>query len=219
MTGSDGLVCITNTMPDVRPCTVQDEHTADCDGNEYRWVDFYGQWLSTGFMCRGCLPRPAVYGLLCGGCYGRVSHASKEWPDLSVVLWQFDRLVQQDGGTSGHESSVPISATKLAIDEVTSHMKYFTGNVDVWIATEAGAAEAVRFAASVNRALRTFPTEEPAHMVQVLRCPECELRSLLWHPPAMATANVRIECRNPKCSYDVDQDAFESMSERVPNMP
>lgn len=212
------LVCITNNMPDVRPCTVKDEHVADCDGNEYRWVDHYGQWLSTGFMCRGCRPRPAVHGLLCGGCSARVTHASKAWPDLSQVLWQFDRLVQQDGGSSGHESSVPISATKLAIDEVTSHMKHFTGNVDVWVATEAGAAEAVRFAAAVNRALRTFPTEEPAHMVQVLRCPECGLRSLLWHPPATAVESVRIECRNPECSYDVDQDAFEGDA-TVPVMP
>lgn len=207
--------CISNTMRDQKPCLRRDEHLPTCDGTEYTWSIHDGAWLETDQACTGCSPRPAVHGLLCGGHWGRVDAAVKAWPDLHDVLSQFDRLVQQEGGSSGHESSVPISATKLAIDEVESHRRSFTGNVDVWVAGEQGAAESIRFADAVNRAIRTFPTEEAAHSVQILRCPECELRSLVWHPPASTAEPVRIECRNPKCTYDVDQDTFEPETRTV----
>jgi len=207
--------CITDTMRDQMPCLRRGEHLPGCDGIEYEWSERDDRWLDTNRACTGCEPRPAVHGLLCGGHWARVDAACKAWPALSDVLHQFDRLVQQEGGTSGHESSVPISATKLAIDEVESHRRSFTGNVDVWVATDRGAAESIRFADAVNRALRTFPTEEAAHRVQVLRCPDCELRTLMWMPPVMSTDNVRIVCHNPSCSYDVDQDTFQPETRTV----
>lgn len=46
-------------------CTLHDHHKAECPGD-----------------CRGCLPRPADIGLLCAGCYGKLTDAVTDSPEL-----------------------------------------------------------------------------------------------------------------------------------------
>ena len=66
----------------------------------------------------------------------------------------------------------------------------------------------MRFTRAVRGALRSFPTEESSHRVARVRCPECELLSLMWTPPVLAGDPVRIECRNPVCLHVLTEDTY-----------
>jgi hypothetical protein len=61
------------TVPDTSAClygcTLHDHHTSDCPGD-----------------CNGCLPRPADTGLLCAGCYAKLTEAVTSSPELLVRL-------------------------------------------------------------------------------------------------------------------------------------
>ena len=56
-------------------CSIRGEHLADCDGTA---VNRDGEVIE----CRGCLPRPAEAGRLCGWCWGRLQSAVRTLPSL-----------------------------------------------------------------------------------------------------------------------------------------
>ena len=56
-------------------CSIRGEHLADCDGTA---VNRDGDSVE----CRGCLPRPAEAGRLCGWCWGRLQSAVRTLPSL-----------------------------------------------------------------------------------------------------------------------------------------
>lgn len=56
-------------------CSIRGEHLADCDGSA---VNRAGEVIE----CRGCLPRPAEAGRLCGWCWGRLQSAVRTLPSL-----------------------------------------------------------------------------------------------------------------------------------------
>lgn len=204
-------VCVTNDIPDSRPCTIRGEHAVICNGFEYRWSEQAYRHLATGKECRGCLSRPAHVGLLCEACWESLRSAEHSYGPLAELLEQYDVLVMPmgDGGWGGEKATIPLSATKIALDEMNSYRgRHETIDLEAWVSRPEGAEEAVRFTRAVRGALRSFPTEEAAHRVPRVRCPECELLSLLWTPPVLAGDPVRIECRNPICRHVVTEDTY-----------
>lgn len=203
------LLCITNQMDDFRSCTIRGEHKVSCDGIAYRWNPKRYQWDVAG-TCTGCLPRLARVGLLCAACYERVQYAWAEWtPEREALLGSIDRAVQRDTGgrTSGPEGFVPIPGTILAVNEISSYLGTWEGNIELWVSTERGAMDAVRFARAVPAALRTHELEEKAHKIRRTRCSKCRQLTLVWKPPAEAAGHVTIVCAN--CGHELPQSAFE----------
>ena len=56
-------------------CSIRGEHLPGCDGTASGWD---GEVIE----CRGCLPRPAEAGRLCGWCWGRFQSAVRTLPSL-----------------------------------------------------------------------------------------------------------------------------------------
>lgn len=195
------LLCVTNQMDDWRSCTIREEHTVRCEHPD---------------TCTGCLPRLASVGLLCYACWARVEHAFAEWtPERRRLLRSIDRAVQRDTGgrTSGPEGYVPIAGTALAVDEVESYLRSFTGDARLWVSSVEGAKDAVRFAAAVPRALRTHELEERERPMRRVRCPECGELTFVRNPPAAAGAPVTVKCQNTACGYTIRE------GERTPLRP
>lgn len=206
------LLCITNSMDDVRSCTIRDQHTVRCDGNVYRWNERKHRWDTIG-ACTGCLPRLAKVGLLCIVCWEKVEHAFAEWtPARAAMIASVSRTAQPDtaGRTSGPEGYVPIPGTRLAVEEIRSYLRSFPGRTDMWVSTENGAKDAVRFARVVPAALRTYELEEKAHKIRRTRCPECRQLTLVWTPPTHESARVRVTCK--ACGAEVPQESFEKLA-------
>lgn len=185
------LLCITNSMDDWRSCTIREAHTVRCEHPD---------------TCTGCLPRLASVGLLCYPCWDRLEHAFAEWtPERRNLLASIDRAVQRDTGgrTSGPEGYVPIAGTALAVDEVESYLRSFTGNAQHWVSSVQGAMDAVRLSAAVPRALRTHELEERDRPMRRVRCAACGQLSFVRHPPAAAGAPVTVKCTNEACGKTI----------------
>lgn len=74
------LLCITNGLDGVRPCTIRGSHLSTCDGRN-----------THGGECAGCLPRPAETGILCRSCWERFNDAL----DISVDLITHCRSIER----------------------------------------------------------------------------------------------------------------------------
>lgn len=204
-------VCVTNDMPDSRPCVIRGEHDRFCDGFEYAWSVEANRHASTGQLCRGCLPRPASTGLLCERCWESLRSAENAYGPLADLLEEYDVLVRPigDTGGGGEKTVIPLAATKIALDEIQSYRgTHESIDLEAWVSRPEGAEEAVRFTRAVRGALRSFPTEEAPHRAPRARCPECGMLSLLWTPPTLAGDTVRIECRNPVCLHILTEETF-----------
>lgn len=58
--------------------------------------------------------------------------------------------------------------------------------------------------ARVSNALKRFPLEERAHLVEHVRCRKCELVTLEWQPPLAESTPVVVRCLNEKCGAVYD---------------
>lgn len=212
------ITCITVNMTEMNDCVIRDEHYDKCDGAEYFWHTEHDRWETTGKPCAGCSPRPAETGLVCAPCWRRITSALAGYPDMARMLAGVDRAVQRDGeGMGAHGGPrVPISPVQLALEQIRSFFTKGGSTPEQWVSSEGGARDAVRFAKAYVSASNAHPTRETPHRVVITRCPDCRQKSLAWNPPASETAEVRIRCRNPECSYDVDQSTFEALINPAP---
>jgi hypothetical protein len=121
------LTCITNSFSDVRSCTFRGEHVEGCTGSEVRWDSLTGVLTDTGRECRGCLPRPAERGMLCGQCAEQVEAtlakqdrgSATEALDLITHLRSTETAQQsQDGVRSAPGSRVILPVSWIAADEL-----------------------------------------------------------------------------------------------------
>ncbi|MCU1408483.1 MAG: Rho termination factor, N-terminal domain [Microbacteriaceae bacterium] len=191
------LVCVTNQMPQVRPCTRAGEHYDTCNGKP----------------CHGCIPREATNGLLCHGCYVRVLDALGKVAPWWDALRGVDRAVQRDNAGVRTQSGppIPISPIGLAVDEVLSWYKSYPDDVDLWVSSADGARHAVMFAKVALAAFRAHPIEEHTTRVGRIRCGECEQMNLIRRPPRHVDDNVRILC---PCGATLTLDELEIEHER-----
>jgi len=247
------LVCITNDIHDLRPCTVKGEHHANCDGFEWHWNrddlrhERAAETITWSFAtrkhertdkaCTGCMPRPAGHGMLCWSCWKKVEEALSIAYDMMTHLRSIARAQQQD--TSGVRTAsgwvIPVPNTWRMADEllmlIGGPTEGFpsTANVfevdaiaeryldeidpDLWVAREAGAEDAVRFAQLMQSAMAQHPMAEYAHRITNIRCPKCSLRTLLWKPPLSFEGEISIDCQNPRCTAEpITQSDYDELS-------
>lgn len=215
------IMCVTNEMPDFRSCIHRGAHAVNCDGWQYRFNPKRNRDEATGRECKGCRPREARFGCVCLTCWESIQHALSEWPEFEQKIAGITRAVQRDnGGIRGQSLGyVPIPSTQLAVDEIRSYLKTLPGTAEMWVASLAGAKDAVRFARAVPAAIRTHAVEEKAHRVHRTRCTACGQKSLVWNPVQHEGADVTVKCSNPGCGAELDQSSFEKVAAiENPNM-
>lgn len=185
-------------VPSVAPCKAADVHLETCTNDD----------------CRGCFPRAAERGFLCAAHYDRVEHALARWDDFSRRARQLgmSKAVQRDnaGVRTTAEGHVNLTGVYLALDECRRHLASNPGSVDAWVHDEAGAADAIQFAAATERAYRSHEVEERPHRIRRVRCPECQ-QQMIWHPPAWYEGDVAVKCSNDECRHVLNQDEYEEL--------
>lgn len=199
------LLCVTNSMRNVRSCVTRGEHGSVCDG-----------WRGSK-ECKGCLPKKAQHGLLCMNCWERVVTTMTAWPSFAQTIEGLDRLVVHDTGgvRSKAAGSIPIPQTWLDVDEAESFLVTYRKageNLDFWVSSDAGAKDAINFCISAERAMRSHPLEEKAHRLSGSKCSECNWVSLVWQPTQFFGDEVRVVCMNPECGHEMDQATFELLA-------
>lgn len=75
---------------------------------------------------------------------------------------------------------------------------------------DAGAADAIQFAAAAERAYRSYEVQERSHRIRCVRCPECQ-QQMIRHPPPWFEGHVTVKCSNDECRHAMDQDEFEEL--------
>lgn len=202
MTEQDPLVCITHQLPDFRGCTIRGEHYTDLLDADPDHED----------TCPGCLPRRAHVGFVCAPCFARIDEAVSTWKVWGKMLDGVDSAKTRDGdgGRGKPTSRPPLAALALDREEVESYLRTWTGTDERWVASVAGAADAVRFARAMGAAARNHPTHETPHRIRRTRCPACEQLALVWTPPAYFGGHVTVTCRS--CPFTADQSSFEKIA-------
>lgn len=156
--------CITNVLPDFHGCT-------DSDGFE----------------------RQATRGEVCERCYSRIDAALQRADQLRTTLNGIDHAISTEATSNIPGPRLPLTALRLDLDELD---RYQDGNNDpnAWVATEAGAAQAVRFARTVHRVDRAHPTSPTTTKLQRLRCPNCHRLAAVVTPPDWYGDHTAITC-------------------------
>lgn len=106
------LVCVSNSLPDLRPCTVKGAHLVSCGGFATRWDREQQRRLTTKRPCTGCLPRPAESGVLCYSCGAKLDEALKVAVDLITHLRSIESGPKADDGirsAPGSRVILPVS--------------------------------------------------------------------------------------------------------------
>lgn len=194
------ILCVASWpgVPSVAPCKQTGVHLEACQNDE----------------CRGCFPRPAERGFLCASHYDRVEHALMRWSDFARRAAQLglSKAVQRDnaGVRTTAEGHVNITGITLAMDECYRLLRSNRGSAHGWVQTEAGATDAIQFAAAAERAYRSHEVEERPHRIKRVRCPECQ-QQMIWHPPAWFEGHVSVKCTNEECRHVLDQDEYEEL--------
>lgn len=185
-------------VPPVAPCKQSDVHLDSCTNDD----------------CRGCFPRQAERGFLCASHFDRVEHALIRWDDWAIRAGRLglSKAVQRDnaGVRTTAEGHVNLTGVYLALDECRRHLASNPGTADRWVHTEAGAADAIQFAAAAERAYRSHEVEERPHRLRRVRCPECQ-QQMIWNPPAWFEGHVSVSCTNEACRHALTQDEYEEL--------
>ncbi len=207
------LMCTTNTMTDMRSCTIKGEHQIVCDGWAYRWNPDKDRMETSGKECKGCLPSEARQGMLCWNCWEDVQAALGGYDLLAQKLRGIDRAIQRDNGGIRTQSLgiIPIPAVRLMLDELWGYTRKMPANPILWVSSEQGAKDAIRFARAFRSAVRNHPTEETAHRVKRTRCTGCQQLTLVWNPVTRIGGQVQVKCSNPECLLAMDQTSFEAI--------
>lgn len=199
-----GILCVAGwpTVPSVPPCKARDVHLETCTNSD----------------CPGCFPRSADRGFLCEPHFHRVEAAYARWGEFEARVNELglSRAVQRDnaGVRTQADGHVNLTGVFLAVDECKRHLESAGGHerLEHWVSTEAGAADAIQFAAAAERAYRDHEVAERPHRIRRVRCPECQ-QQMIWHPPAWFEGHVHVKCTNEECGHVIDQDEFENLEQ------
>ncbi|GAA1207332.1 hypothetical protein GCM10009587_05870 [Microbacterium maritypicum] len=186
-------------VPSVAPCKQSDVHLDTCQNDD----------------CRGCFPRQAERGFLCASHFDRVEHALARWSEFAIRAGRLGltKAVQRDnaGVRTTADGHVNLTGVYLALDECYGFLGFRRGRTaEMWVQTEAGAGDAIQFAAAAERAYRSHEVEERPHRVRRVRCPESQ-QQMIWHPPAWFEGHVTVKCSNDECRHVLNQDEYEEL--------
>lgn len=188
--------CITNHMPDAYACLVTSAHIADCDDE----------------ACPGCQPRPATHGRLCESCWFALEHALTDWGVLEAMLAGVDRAVSPESGARPQLGPrLPLSPLDLDFDAIRRTLaSRRTLPPYLWVATDTGARDAVRFTRTVNAATPRHPVKEHPRELEHARCPKCRMRTLVYTPAATPGGDALVKCL--RCGLTQDYTAFQRLA-------
>jgi Zn ribbon nucleic-acid-binding protein len=127
-------VCVTNTLPDVRSCTIAGEHLASCDGRGRRYDPTTHLSVPTTSACTGCVPRPAKAGYLCESCLSKLTAAIAEVHQLVAFMWEDAsngiRDTNSGGGTGGAVASWPLTEARVYVAWIIAAMRNASAVLD-----------------------------------------------------------------------------------------
>ncbi len=207
------IVCQSNFIPDIRSCTIKDEHQVTCDGLELRWSPDDQAEIPTGRACGGCAPRRAQVGFVCGSCHEMILAGVNAFPAWSRALIGVTRAVTPERGGGGHAIGyTPHTALQLDAGAIWSHYRTYPGHLETWLSSTAGAEHAIRFGIEMRGALHRHPTKEQPHTLHRTYCSECRQLTLVWHPPTYEGGRVVVKCRNPECGHEVRDGAIDDIA-------
>lgn len=178
-------------IPGVRPCAEWGLHRVSCEDHD-------GYTRKPG-RCAGCLPKSADRGLLCAAHFDEVEAAVIEWPRWLRLIEAADgRTVSPSGDSTGQP--LGYSLLPLAYLEVDACQRFLASQgdqpLDVWIATEEGARDAIQFALAAKRAYHALEVEERPTKFERVRCPECGLLSLHENPTRELRGSTVVTCQH-----------------------
>lgn len=130
---SGDRVCVTNTMDDIRSCTIRGEHLSRCDGYARRWDRQIGRAVILDSECTGCLPRPAEVGYLCYDHLVRLDSALDVAADLvGFMLLDGTNGIRDTngGGSGGYESSWTLTESRVHASWVVAAFSNTTAVLD-----------------------------------------------------------------------------------------
>lgn len=186
--------------------------------------------------CGGCLPHRAEHGLLCWHCWEKTRDALNVAPDMITHLRSVEKAQQLDNGGVRTAAGwvIPVPQTwRLAdellmllgapapgfpstanVDEVADITEQWAHpDADLWVSTEAGAEDAVRFYRLMQTAMAQHPMAEYEHRIKNVRCAACKEKTLLWKPPLAFEEDVRVVCENPACGAEISHDRFQALAQ------
>lgn len=194
--------CITWNEPDLRTCQIAGQHEAGCDGQEYRWDDTVQDDMSTGNDCTGCLPKLAVKGHVCGSCYGRITRAFEDVPEWLRYTEGILSAARAETGGGSAIGFVPFTALEMDRAEIVDMLDGATkDDVDRWVFSSKGAADAVRVTTAIRAALFKHPVMVEQENLDRARCPKCERLTLVRLAPVREKARDVIKCRDWACAF------------------
>lgn len=225
------LTCITNTMFDVRSCTVRDQHLANCDGYEHRYREVWDPetrrnvWVlvhqrgghvpcaacagvnETFASCPGCVPERAAVGCVCLRCWRALTLRWSQWEGLEPYLARYAVLSPRERSAmrSPQGPRVPLPATFLAWEEVRSTLAGEPQSPESWVSRVDGAAEAVRFTYAVAQAVAAHQYQDRERLLVRMRCtqPGCNGR-VAWFPPSGRFEPMTVKCE--VCKHVISED-------------
>lgn len=186
------MICVTNTpLPGVWPCTISGAHKVTCRDHEGWQTD-----LRPG-TCTGCLPVEAETGHLCRRCYERVVASVAAWPEFKRKLDATEGVVvSREPGGATPDGYSNLSLVFLFVHECEQWRASLSGTVDVWVQTEAGAADAIQFAAAAARAWEALPVEPREQVVSQHACHECGVVAPYGNDTHRSRGVTVVTCRN-----------------------
>lgn len=191
---TDPIICITHTMPG-RACTIRDTHTPDCNTDD----------------CTGCRPREAHRGFLCVYCWERLEQTDADWGAFLRLTNGVARTVMPDTpARSLPGPRLPLTALELDLDAVARAVAGRHEVLDVWVASEDGARQAVRFTRQARHVMRKHPTKETTSRITRTRCPACKQATLVYEPPQWEGADAQVVCL--QCGNTMDHTRFEQLA-------
>lgn len=105
-------------------------------------------------------------------------------------------------------ASLPIEATARQARLITDgHARYLLGFGAALGGTARGAEACVRLTDLVQAANHRFAAGETARKIPGVRCPQCSLPQLVWHPPLAQRDDVVVRCSH--CRHEEGQEFVE----------
>lgn len=175
--------------------------------------------------CRGCIPRSAQHGYLCGVCYRRVVDALGRLAWLIAHLRSIEKPAQAIGERvdTSMEKSILMPDPWIAADELMVALgarvipstasideairlahDAVAIDVDAWVNTLDGATSAVILLKRMGVALRRWPDSEAQfRAIPYLQCPNCSHPHLWRAAPERVGDELRVVCGTPDCGYEV----------------
>ncbi|MFJ4173373.1 hypothetical protein [Microbacterium sp. NPDC089696] len=180
--------------------------------------------------CRGCVPRSAQHGYLCGVCYRRVVDALGRLAWLISHLRSIEKAAQAVGERvdTSMEKSILMPDPWIAADELMVSLgarqirstatideaiqlahDAVALDVDEWVSTEAGATQAVVMLKRMGVALKRWPDSEAQFRpIPYLQCPNCGYTHLWRSAPDHFGDELRVVCGSEGCGYVIAWTAW-----------